>query len=98
MKRIGITIAMFGLLALASCKKKDEAPPAPSPVATAGSGSAAMGSGSAAMTTGSAAPAAPAKVDVPTEQDFEKQAADKITDKNVDQQVKQIESDLGQAP
>lgn len=102
MKRIMILVAV---LALASCgKKKDETPatpPAGSGSAMAGSGSSAMaGSGSAMAGSGSAGSAAVAAkaVDVPTEQDFEKQAADKINDKNVESQVKQIETDLGQQP
>lgn len=43
--------------------------------------------------TGSAGSAA--AVDVPTEVDFEAKAKTDITDKNVDQQVKKIETDLG---
>jgi hypothetical protein len=83
---------MMIALALTACGGKKEDKKETPPPAT---GSAMAGSGSAAMTgSGSAAPAA-AAVDVPTEMDFESQAKTDITDKNVDQQVKKIETDLG---
>ena len=59
--------------------------------AMAGSGSAAAGSGSAAAGSGSSA-----KADVPTEQDFEQQAAKDIDEKNVEAKVGQLEKDIGQ--
>ena len=87
-----MTIALtFALAACGGKKDKDEPKPTPPPA-----GSAATGSGSAAMTgSGSAGSAAPAAVDVPTEMDFEQQAKTDITDKNVDTEVKKIETDLG---
>ena len=64
----------------------------------AGSGSAmAAGSGTTpgrAAGSGSAAPAA--AVDVPTEMDFESDATAKITDKNVEVEVKSLEKQLEQ--
>ncbi len=92
MKRLAI---LAFVLALASCKKSDNAAPPP----PAGSGSApAMGSGSAAPAAGSGSAAAPApapEAAVPTEQDFEGQAKKDIDDKNVEAKVKAIETDLG---
>lgn len=84
--------------ALAACgsKKDKEAPPPPPPTPTAGSAmTGSAGSGSAAAMTGSAGSAEGSAVDVPTEMDFEAQAKSDITDKNVDQEVKKIEEDLG---
>ena len=92
------TIALVAALAAAGCsKKKDEPAPQPLPAA----GSAVTGSAAAPVTgsaaTGSAAPATEtaAAVDVPTEMDFEDHAKDKITDKNVEAEVKSLEDDLG---
>ncbi len=84
-----MTIALtFALAACGGKKDKDEPKPIPPPVAIADAGSAAM--------TGSGSAAAPeAKVDVPTEMDFEQQAKTDITGKNVDTEVKKIEADLG---
>lgn len=88
---------VIAALVLGGCgKKKQEEAPAPTPVAT-GSGSAAgsdTGSAAAGSDTGSATAAAGSAVDVPTEQDFEEQAKTEITDKNVEAQLKTIESDL----
>jgi hypothetical protein len=73
-----------------------------SPASATGSGSAASatGSGSAASATGSGSAASgagsgsAAAVDVPTEQDFEAEAASKITNKNVEAQVQALEKQL----
>ena len=101
MKRLTMLVTIAGLLTLGACNKKSEnpppgpasgsvtppppipAPPSGPPIDSAGSAPAA-GSGSAAA------------VDVPTEMDFEGEAAKKITDKNVEAQVKAIESELQQ--
>lgn len=68
--------------------------------ATAGSGTAgSAAAGGSAAASGSAAgsgSAAAAPVDVPTEVDFEDDATAKITDKNVEAQVKALESQLDQ--
>lgn len=64
----------------------------------AGSGSAAApsaGSGSAAAPSAGSGSAAAAAVDVPTEQDFEDKAKEKITEKNVDSEVQALEKQLG---
>jgi hypothetical protein len=63
----------------------------------AGSGSAmAAGSGSAmaAGSSGAAGSGSAAAVAVPTEEDFEKNATAKITDKNVEAQVQALEKEL----
>ena len=76
--------------ALAACSVSAMAAGSGSAMA-AGSGSAmAAGSGSA-MAAGSGSAAA---VAVPTEQDFEKDATAKITDKNVEAQVQALEKEL----
>lgn len=88
------TLVLVAALAACGSKKKEE------PASTEGSGSATAvvaddaNTGSAA---GSAAGSADttADIDVPTEVDFEEQAATDITDKNVEAQVKAIEKDLG---
>ena len=106
MKHLITLVTICGLVTLGGCNKKSENPP-PSPGISSGAamsgGSAAgsataAGSGSAAD-TGSAAgsgSAAAAAVDVPTEEDFESDASAKITDKNVEAQVKALESQLEQ--
>lgn len=107
MNRAITAIAAAALLALGGCSKKVDNPPAPpagsaaAPAPAAGSGSAASGTGSAAPAagTGSAASgtgsaAATAAVEVPTEMDFEDDATAKITDKNVETEVKALEKEL----
>jgi len=110
MKRLTMWITVAGLLTLGACNKKSEnpapgpasgattppvsAPPSGPPPATSGSGSAAATPPAAG--SGSAAAGSAAAVDVPAEMDFEAEAAKKITDKNVEAQVKAIESELEQ--
>jgi hypothetical protein len=93
MKSMIMCATVFGLVTLGACNKKSENPP-PGP---------ASGAVATAPTTpidapppppADAAGAAAAAVDVPTEMDFEADAAKKITDKNVEAQVKAIEADL----
>ena len=100
MNKLAIIAITVGLLACGG-KKKDEAA-AGSGSAMAGSG-AMMGSGSAmagsAMAGSGSAMAgsgSSAKADVPTEQDFEAQAAKDIDDKNVEAKVGEIEKQIGQ--
>jgi len=103
------SFAVAALLAL-GCGNKPESPPAGAGSAGASSmagssvaaGSAAAAAGSAgsagsaaADSPGSAAAAAP-ETDVPTQTDFEDDATAKITDKNVEAQVKAIEQQLEQ--
>ena len=88
-----LTITAAALLSLAGCNKKSENPP-PSP-STPPAAAPAAGSGSAAPAPAPAAgSAAAAKVDVPTEQDFEEEATNKITDKNVESEVGALEKQL----
>src|SRR5689334_11953676 len=106
MNRTITWVAAAALLALGACNKKSENPPAGNPSGSAmmaGSGSAMAGSGSAMATgsgsavaagTGAGSAAPPANVDVPTEMDFEDTATAKITDKNVEAEVKAIEKEL----
>jgi hypothetical protein len=100
MKRISF---VFAMLVTTACGGKKES--APEPVAgsaqPAGSGSAtgsAAGSAAAgsadAGSAGSAAVAA--EVDVPTEVDFEAESTARITEKNVDTELKVIEKELAQ--
>ena len=80
-----ICAIVFAAAALVACnKKKDENPAPPPPAAGTGSGSAMAGSAEAAGS------------DVPTEEDFEDQAKTKITDKNVDSQLSDLEKQLAQ--
>jgi hypothetical protein len=99
-KKLAIIAIAVGLMACGGKKKDEAATGSGSAVAMAGSGSAMMaGSGSAAMAgsgSGSAGSAAAAKADVPTEQDFEQQAAKDIDDKNVEAKVGEIEKQIGQ--
>jgi len=110
MTRAITSLAIAALLALGGCNKKTENPPpggasgstagtAAGSGAAAGSGSnadSAAGSSSAAAASGSAAAASgsAAAAEVPTEMDFENDANAKITDKNVEAQVKALENDL----
>ena len=86
---------VIAALVFAGCSKKKQEQPAPEPAGSAMAAGSATGSGSAPR---SAAPDMAAgsgsAVDVPTEQDFEDQAASDITDKNVDSKLKSLESDL----
>ncbi|HUJ57651.1 MAG TPA: hypothetical protein VLX92_04150 [Kofleriaceae bacterium] len=87
-----ICAIVFAAAALVACnKKKDENPAPPPPAAGTGSGSAMAGSGSAMAGSAEAAGS-----DVPTEEDFEDQAKTKITDKNVDSQLSDLEKQLAQ--
>jgi cytoskeletal protein RodZ len=103
MKRVIMCLALAALFV--ACGKKADKPTegsagsAGSAVAT---GSANPGSGSA---TGSAQPAGSgsgsgsavaATVDVPTEMDFEDDATTKITDKNLETEVKALEQQLAE--
>jgi len=95
-----IAIATAGLMACGGKKKDDGAAGSGSATPTmAGSGSAMAGSGSAMAGSGSgsamAGSGSSAKADVPTEQDFEQQAAKDIDDKNVEAKVGQLEKDIG---
>jgi hypothetical protein len=92
MRQAITAVAVAALLALGACGNKKDSPAAGSGSAmAAGSGSAmAAGSGSA-MAAGSGSAAA---IDVPTEEDFEKDATAKITDKNVEAQVQALEKEL----
>jgi hypothetical protein len=110
MNRTILQIATCALLALGACNKKSENPPPSAGTSggaamSAGTGSAAAGSAAAgsAAATGSAAAAgsaagsgSAAAVDVPTPEDFEADATAKITDKNVEAQVKALETQLEQ--
>jgi hypothetical protein len=104
-KRGAILLLAIAALGAPACGgKKDEPKPAPGSASGAapapGSdtpGSAAAGSaaaGSAAAGSAAAGSAAAAEVDVPTEVDFEKDAATKITEKNVEAQLKAVEQEL----
>jgi hypothetical protein len=103
-KRAAILLALAALAALAApaCGgKKDE----PKPAEAAGSGPAAGSADTAAAAAGSAdaaaaaagsadAAAAAAEVDVPTEVDFETEAAASITEKTLEAQLKAVEQEL----
>jgi len=91
MKRLILCATVFGLVTLGACNKKSENPP-PGPasgtVATAPVDAPPPIDASAGSAAAAAAP------DVPTPEDFEADAEKKITDKNVEAQVKAIEHDL----
>jgi hypothetical protein len=102
-RKVMLLIALAALGAPACGGKKDE----PKPTAASGSapamgsdtaGSAAAGSaaaGSAAAGSAAAGSAdATAEVEVPTEVDFEGDAAAKINEKNVEAQLKAVEQEL----
>jgi hypothetical protein len=104
MKRLIMLVTVAGLVTLGACNKKSEAPPPgpasgavapppPPPITAPPSGAAPGSAGSAAPAAGSGSAAV---VDVPAEMDFEAEAAKKITDKNVEAQVKAIEAELQQ--
>jgi hypothetical protein len=108
MKHLTLWLTVAALLTFGACNKKSENPPpgpasgAMTPPVTAppsgpppSAGSAAAGSAAAMGDTAGSATAT-AAVDVPAEMDFEDEAAKKITDKNVESQVKAIEAELQQ--
>lgn len=97
-------IAIVALGAPACGGKKKDEPPAATGSAVADPGSAAGSAADPAAAAGSAADpgtdvAAAAdedEVEVPTEVDFETDAAAKITEQNLEAQVKAVEQELGQ--
>lgn len=93
-------LAMTGVLGASACGKKAEenkaAPTAPTPTPTPTPGSAAPTPGSPDPGPGSAAVEPAAAVEVPTEVDFEVEAASKITEQNLEAQLKAVESELAQ--
>ncbi len=103
MKRLTLLITLTGLFTLGACNKKSEnpppgpasgamtpPPPEPPPAGSAAPADAGSAGSAAAAASGSAA------ADLPTDTDFEDEAAKKITEKNVEAQVKAIETELGQ--
>lgn len=110
MNRLMISFALFA--AACGGKKDEPAPTTgsdPAPVAgsakpagsgsavAAGSGSAAAGSGSAvAAGSGSATAVAAKATELPTAEDFEDDAASRITEKNVETEVKALEKEIGE--
>jgi len=102
MKRIVYTI-LFTAALTAGCnnkpKENKEPPPTPTTAsgsATAGSAGSAAGSDMAAGSAGSAGSGDTADLEVPTEADFEAEAQAKITDKNLEAEVKALEEQLAQ--
>jgi hypothetical protein len=104
-KRGAILLFALALAALGApaCGKKDEpkptaasgsAPAAGSDMAGSAAGSAATGSAAGSAAAGSAAGSAAAEVEVPTEADFEADAAAKINEKNLEAQLKAVEQEL----
>ena len=106
MKRIAMIVFSLAALGASACGKKEEAKPTAgsgsAPVAGSadtGSGSAAAGSnamaaGSNAAGSNAGSADATAEVDVPTEVDFEGEAAAKIDEKNLEAQLKAVEAEL----
>ena len=101
MKRLAIAFVMF-----AACGGKSEetkpvetgsGPAGSAEVKPAtGSGSAtAAGSGSAAPAAGSGSAVAAGDPELPTAEDFEEEATTRITEKNLDTEVKAIEKEIG---
>ncbi|MGE3456033.1 MAG: hypothetical protein AB7O24_13045 [Kofleriaceae bacterium] len=90
------SILLVGALLGAGCgKKKDEAaPPAATPSEPTPTATTTAGSGSGALDAGAGAAATPAGGEVPTEMDFEDEASAKITDKNLEAEVKALEKEL----
>jgi hypothetical protein len=88
--RILVACALVG-----GCDKKKETPAEP-PV-TAGSADAGSAGSAGSGSAGSATPTETAgEVEVPTEVDFETDANAKITDKNLEAEVKAMEEQLAQ--
>jgi hypothetical protein len=89
-------IVIVSALVTFGCGNKKEDPPKP-PVAGSASGVEPSGSGSGSGSAGSgSAVAEPTDVEVPTEVDFEADANAKITDKNLEAEVKALEGQLAQ--
>lgn len=101
----------FVLMAAACGGKKDEPAPDPGSAtgsAAPATGSAkpatgsatatgsAAGSGSAAAGSGSAVAAAPKEAELPTAEDFEDDSNTRITEKNVETEVKALEKEIGE--
>ena len=90
--------SLFALTLAGGCKKHDEATAPTEHGPNAGSSAAMTGSAAmagSAATAASVPKAAPAAPDVPTAVDFEPQAANEITDKNLESQLDKVEKDLG---
>ncbi len=96
MNRLMISLV---LCAAACGGKKDEPEPSTgSATGSAPTGSAAAGSAVAAVAagSGSAAPVAVKDADLPTAEDFEEDSTKRITEKNVDTEVKALEKEIGE--
>lgn len=111
MSRLAITMAITGALVAGACGgKKTEEPPATASGSAPATGSAPdkPGSGSAPATgsataagsgsgSGSAsAPVAAKDPELPTAEDFEEDATSRITEKNLETEVKALEKELGE--
>lgn len=103
MKRIYTILFAAALTAGCNNKPKENKEPPPTPTtasgsATAGSAGSAAGSDVAAGSAGSAGSGSgdTADLEVPTEVDFEAEAQAKITDKNLEAEVKALEEQLAQ--
>ena len=88
--RILVACALVG-----GCGKKKETPAEP-PVATGSADAGSAGSAGSGSAGSGSAVADQADVEVPTEVDFETDAKAKITDKNVEAEVKALEEQLAQ--
>ena len=104
MKRMSMILVSL-VFAVAACGKKPaetKQEPAPTPTTASGSAVTDPGSGSGAVATGSGDGSAPAAAALtpprssPTAVDFEADATAKITDKNLEAEVKALEAQLAQ--
>jgi hypothetical protein len=86
-----IAIALIAV-PLAACEKKDEPKPqANAPVATA-----APAATTAAAATEPASATAEESGEIPTEQDFEEEAEQKITAENLESELDKLEKEIGE--
>jgi hypothetical protein len=95
-KRGAILAIALAALGAPACGGKKDDPPAATGSAPVPAGGADAGSADAGSADAGSAAAAAAEVDVPTEVDFEADAAAKIDEKNLEAQLKAVEQELAQ--
>lgn len=90
---VSALLLVLGTLSIVACSK-DEKKPEPAPVASASAAVSAAPSAVASAAPSASASAAPADEDVATEEDFEEEEYAKVTEANLEQELKKIEDEL----
>jgi hypothetical protein len=90
---VSALVLVLGTASIVACSK-DEKKPEPTPVASASAAVSAAPSAVASAAPSASASAAPEDEDVATEEDFEEEEYAKVTEANLEQELKKIEDEL----